>query len=204
MRNLAGAIAALILLIALRPPGLSAQQQLAFDGGLTLATEADCGSLDGCPLVTQLGPNPGTALMSGLVLPGMGYFYTDQPTLGALVLGAAGASAGLGLLYKKVEVACLGLQVNGVCAPGEPLSRVETRPLLGPGLAVAGAVTILGAINAYRNAKKSRFQSLAREAARLNALVPRLGYQSETTALRVEPMVRGWTGGVRAEFNLRF
>jgi hypothetical protein len=205
VRTAAISALSLALLATCRVGGLSAQQ-LELASALTPVTTDACPTSDLCApnLLDELLPSPGTALMSGLMLPGMGYFYTDRPALGALVLGAAGASAGLGLFYRKVEFKCLAPQIDGACARGD-LARVETRPLLVPGLAVAGAVTIIGAINAYRSAKRNRFQaSLMREAERLNALVPRLSLQGESTAFRVEPTVRGWNGGLRAEFSHRF
>jgi tetratricopeptide (TPR) repeat protein len=94
--------------------------------------------------------SPRTTLVSGLVFPGMGHFYSGRPTTGLLVLAAAGAGVGLGLGYVDAEVTCLVPPVDGVCPPGQVDARTESRPLLVPGLLAAGVVTVVGAIHAYR------------------------------------------------------
>ena len=146
--------------------------------------------------------NPRTALVTGLVLPGMGHFYTGRPAYGILLLGTAGASAGFGLLYKKVEVECLSPPVNGECPIEDQLSRKETRPYLIPGLATAGAITIFGAINAYRGARIGPVQ-LSRNGG-IQSAIPQLTLGESVPVFRVEPRVSREGSALRAELEVRF
>jgi tetratricopeptide (TPR) repeat protein len=108
---------------------------------------------------STLAPTPGpiysprTTLVSGLVLPGMGHFYSGRPTTGLLVLAAAGAGVGLGLGYVDAKVTCLVPPIDGVCPVGQVDTRTESRPLLVPGLLAAGVATVVGAIHAYRSVR---------------------------------------------------
>jgi tetratricopeptide (TPR) repeat protein len=93
--------------------------------------------------------SPATALVTGLVLPGMGHVYAGRPGTGLAILAGAGGSAAAGLLYTQVEVNCLVPPVDGRCPAGQVAERRETRPLLVPGLAVAAVITVAGAVHAY-------------------------------------------------------
>jgi tetratricopeptide (TPR) repeat protein len=146
--------------------------------------------------------NPRTALVTGLVLPGMGHFYTGRPAYGILLLGTAGASAGFGLLYKKVEVDCLSPPVNGECPIEDQLSRKETQPFLIPGLATAGAITIWGAINAYRGARLGPIQ-LSRNGG-IRGTIPQLTMGESVPVFTIEPRVGREGGALRAELEVRF
>ncbi len=97
--------------------------------------------------------SPRTALTAGLVVPGMGHFYSGRPGAGLVVLATAGASAAVGVLYRRVEVDCLTVPVNGTCPPGQTVDRREDQPLLVPGLAGAAAITVIGAIHAFRGTR---------------------------------------------------
>lgn len=98
--------------------------------------------------------NPGMALFSGLIVPGMGQFTTGRPGIGALFLGAAAGSLAAGVLIEKTEVQCLSPPVDGVCPPDQVARSAAEQPYLLPAVAVAAGITIFGAIDAYRGAKK--------------------------------------------------
>lgn len=150
-----------------------------------------------------IGPTPTTVLITGILMPGMGHIYTGQSQTGLLVLGAAAGSVAAGVLYRRLEVQCLVLPVDGACPEGQERGREESRPLLGPGIAMAAVVTIGGAIHAYLGARDAapRFSStgagrdamLAFELAREGALLLTIG----------PPPTRG-DGGFRAGLGVRF
>lgn len=94
--------------------------------------------------------SPGTALATGLLIPGMGHFYSGRTGTGLLVLAGAGAGVATGLLYTEVEIRCLVPLQGGECPADQVSEEVEERPLLVPGLAAAAAIGVLGAIHAWR------------------------------------------------------
>jgi hypothetical protein len=146
--------------------------------------------------------SPRTALVTGLVLPGMGHFYTGRPAYGILLLGTAGASAGFGLLYKKIEIGCSIQPVGGECPLEFQLERKETRPFLVPGLATAGAITLFGAINAYRGARLGPVQ-MSRNGG-IQGTIPQLTMGRSVPVFRVEPKLGREGGALRAELEVRF
>lgn len=93
------------------------------------------------------------AFLSGL-LPGVGHFTTGRPGRGALVALVSGGAAAFGLLYRTDHVECLGVPENGVCPPEQVLREYSEQPYLVPALGVAGAVTLLGAIDAAAGARR--------------------------------------------------
>jgi tetratricopeptide (TPR) repeat protein len=98
--------------------------------------------------------SPGTTLTLGLILPGMGQFYTGRALGGMTVLALAGGAAAVGLLVEEVTVRCVGSVPSGsTCPPDRYIGETSTRPYLVYGLAAAGAVTVLGAIEAYVRAR---------------------------------------------------
>ncbi len=166
-----------------------------------------------------------TALLSGMVVPGMGHFYTDRPGLGTLVLAAAGGSAAAGIFYKETEVDCLGIPQNGTCPPELIADQRSERPFLVPGLAAAGVVTVLGALHAARAVRDGEDGS-SDQAARGGAAGvggvggrpgtglevelpglerPRSGALGSIRAfLRVDPPFRPGESGIRSYLHLRF
>jgi hypothetical protein len=102
---------------------------------------------------TTSAPNPGIALVSGLVLPGMGQVYSGRPGRGLLVLAAAGTAAGVGGMYREVDVRCRVPPTEGTCPPDQVAEELSTRPLLMPGLVAAGVITVAGAIQAWMAAR---------------------------------------------------
>lgn len=153
-----------------------------------------------------------TALVSGMVVPGMGHFYTGRPGLGALVLGSAGGAAAAGIFYTEVEIDCRSIPENGVCPPGDIADERTERPLLVPGLAAAGVITVLGAFHASRGVRSggSTGGGASNQEAGLAVKLPALdrsgtGVLSSVRAfLRISPSFRPGDSGVRSYLHLRF
>lgn len=169
--------------------------------------------------------SPSTTLISGLVVPGMGHFYTGRPGLGALVLATAGGSAAVGIFYTDVEIDCLSIPENGRCPPSQVADERTTRPLLVPGLAAAGVVTVLGALHAARGVRSggsgggASSQAAGGARADPDAGSPVTGLAVELPGLdrsgtgmlgslraflRVSPSFRPGDSGVRSYLHLRF
>ena len=97
--------------------------------------------------------DPLVALATGLVVPGLGHFTTGRPVRGAVILGAAAGAIAAGLLVQRSEVDCLAVPVDGRCPPDQILRERVERPYLTAALAVAAAIGVGGAIDAYRSAR---------------------------------------------------
>ena len=157
-------------------------------------------------LLAEIGPvtqySPQRALVSGLFIPGMGYFYPGRSGAGILALGAAGAAAGFAILQTEVNVQCASPPVNGECPAGQVVSETTKRPLLLPGLAAAAAITVFGAVHASRGARSGTIQ--LSDGGGLEGPIPFLSSRDAESMLRIEP-TRGLDGaGVRAEVEVRF
>jgi tetratricopeptide (TPR) repeat protein len=98
--------------------------------------------------------SPGTALALGLILPGMGQFYSGRALGGLSVLTLAGGAAAAGFVIEREEVRCVGsLPAGGQCPPERIISRETTNPYLLLGLASAGVIAVVGAVEAFLKAK---------------------------------------------------
>ncbi|PYP79012.1 MAG: hypothetical protein DMD35_09600 [Gemmatimonadetes bacterium] len=101
-------------------------------------------------------PSPGAALGLGLVIPGAGQMYTGRPVFGAITLMAAGGAVAYALKSGPVTKEFV---VNPKDPFGNPLPpfvdrRTETgHPHLTPGLAAAGAIAGIAAIEAFVHAR---------------------------------------------------
>jgi tetratricopeptide (TPR) repeat protein len=172
---------------------------------LELAPQAsDRAEVEG--LLEELGPiveySPRTALVSGLFIPGMGYFYSGRPGAGIVALGAAATGIGLAILHKEVKVNCLSPPVNGECPPGARDSEEESRPLLVPGLAAAAVITVAGAIHASRGVRSGAVQ--LSDGGGLEGRLSFLALRGSEPVLRVEPVTDSSSRGFRAELEVRF
>ena len=105
--------------------------------------------------------NPSLVLASGLLFPGLGHFTTGRPATGALVLGVAGAGVAIGMLLEKTDVICLSPPVDGNCPSDQVVREDVSRPYLAPGLALAAAAGIYGAIDAFRGARRRNDEAAA-------------------------------------------
>jgi len=102
-------------------------------------------------------PSAGQALGLGLIIPGGGEFYTRRPLRGALAL--VGTSAAIGWSVQTTTTSKT-VQQTGTDPFGTPYTysttqRTIDRPYLFPGLAVAGAIAVATALDAYHFAKES-------------------------------------------------
>jgi tetratricopeptide (TPR) repeat protein len=110
--------------------------------------------------------SPGGAMALGMLLPGLGEFYTGRAGRGLLYLLGAGGAAAAGALYTNVSVRCLSVPVNGVCPQADVASEDTERPYLGYGLAAAGVLTFIGAIDAMIGASEQNERTIAAARAR--------------------------------------
>jgi hypothetical protein len=94
--------------------------------------------------------SPTRALSLGLVLPGAGQFYTGRPVAGAVALGVAAAGVGCAMTQRTTFTTSQETATDPFGNPYTYTARhaVSSRPCLGPGLAIAGAVALAGAIEA--------------------------------------------------------
>lgn len=97
--------------------------------------------------------NANQILMQGLMIPGLGEFKTKRNGRGALVLAGAVGAIAAGFLVENTTERCEIRPASGSCPPEYLLGVESSRPFLVPGLAIAGIVTVLGAVDAYRFAK---------------------------------------------------
>lgn len=132
-----------------------------------------------------------TALLTGLLVPGMGHVYLDRPGSGALIFLAAGGSLAAGLLYTEVQIDCLAVPEEGGCPPDQILGREETRPRLVYGLAAAGVITLASALHAFFSAD----QPEPVPASGLGIVLPLHGQDGNgAPVLTLDPVVRGGAG----------
>ncbi|MEX0836917.1 MAG: tetratricopeptide repeat protein [Gemmatimonadota bacterium] len=132
---------------------LSYYLELLPDAPDALAVSRRIGQLQS--LAVTSGPSPGTALTLGILMPGLGHFYSGRTGGGLTVLTLAAGAVAAGFLMKEVDVTCLTPQ-QGACPPDQVVSRTTTRPYLTASLAAAAAVGIAGAIEAFVDARGRR------------------------------------------------
>jgi tetratricopeptide (TPR) repeat protein len=106
-------------------------------------------------IVPSRGVSAGTAFGLGLVLPGGGQFYSGRALGGLGVLALAGGAAAAGFLIEEVDVRCVGSAPSGDCPPERIISETSNKPYKTYGLAAAGAVAFLGALEAFLKARGS-------------------------------------------------
>jgi tetratricopeptide (TPR) repeat protein len=95
-------------------------------------------------------PSPGVALALGVLMPGMGQFYSGRALGGVAVLALAGGSVAAGFLIKQVQVKCLAEPgPDGTCPEGQVLSQDVRRPYRIAGLGAAAAIGVIGAAEAF-------------------------------------------------------
>ncbi len=132
---------------------LSSYLQLRPDAPDALVVSRRIGQLQS--LALSDGPSPGTALTLGILMPGLGHFYSGRPGSGVAVLALAGGAVAAGFLIKEVDIRCLTPQ-QGACPPDQVVSRTTSRPYLTASLAAAAAVGLAGAIEAFVDARGRR------------------------------------------------
>ncbi len=88
-----------------------------------------------------------------LLIPGSGQFRTKRGWRGGLVLAGSVGAVAYGLFSKTVTRQCREATVNGECMSGQFTSTETERPDLVASLAAAGALTVIGAVDALLGAK---------------------------------------------------
>ncbi len=99
----------------------------------------------------RLPPAPGSVLLRGLLIPGLGQLTTGRPAFGILVLGATAGAAAYGLLEEVALEPRIFTDPFGNRYEDEV--EVVTRPNQTLGLAVAGGVALIGALEGYFHAR---------------------------------------------------
>jgi tetratricopeptide (TPR) repeat protein len=113
-----------------------------------IAVSQRIGELQSTTLVSA--PSPGAALVLGVLVPGMGQFYSGRALGGLTVFSLVGGAAAAGYFVKDVQVKCLSEPgPDGSCPEGQVLGEEVDRPYLVAGLGAAAAIGVIGAIEAY-------------------------------------------------------
>ena len=135
-------------------------------------------------------PSPGGALLRGVLIPGLGQFYTRRPALGVLVLGAT-AAASYAAVQPKVETR--RAQYTDIFGNVHEYTYEETTfPSLTTGIAVAAGVAVVGAIEAYIHARRGRVREPAAEPQREAAPpVSQRGARLGAPSLHLSPRMVG-------------
>jgi hypothetical protein len=98
----------------------------------------------------------GQAFGLGVVIPGAGQFYTHRPALGVLSLVAAGGAVGVGFLPRQststIQRTAVDPFGNSYTYPVR--QRKTDHPYMVPGLAAAGGIALVGAIEAAVYARR--------------------------------------------------
>jgi tetratricopeptide (TPR) repeat protein len=102
-------------------------------------------------------PRPASAMGLGFLFPGAGQFYSGRAWAGLGVLTLSAGAVAAGLLVEETTVFCVGTSTTGgECPPERVIGEETDTPYLIPGLAVAGAITVAGAIEAFFRARGRR------------------------------------------------
>ena len=128
--------------------------------------------------------SPSVALTRSII-PGFGQFYEAHPLRGVLVLVGAVGSAGFAFTSKNESKTINYVDPNGVPAPYTQSST--SKPYFAPAIAAAGAITIIGMIEAVRYAKKTEQGA---------SIVPRRGTSTSVSGFSLQPTIdaRGRAG----------
>lgn len=136
-----------------RQAGLEPPRPVVRDSTLVLPpAPADSATTD---VVVENRYSPGQAMMLGLVVPGLGEFYTGRGLRGFLVLGASAGAVAFGYLTENIAVDCRTIPVNNTCPPEDILGERSERPYLAPSIGVAAGLALIGAIDAFVGARRA-------------------------------------------------
>jgi hypothetical protein len=95
----------------------------------------------------------------GLVVPGLGQFYTGRGLRGVVALAGAGTALAAGYLTQRVDVNCRTEPVNNACPAADILDENTRRPYLSAAIAAAAGISLLGAIDAMMSARRANAQN---------------------------------------------
>ena len=159
----------------------------------------------GVPVRAASQRSPTAALALGLVVPGMGHFYSRRPGMGTVYFLGAGLSAAAGFFYTEVEVLCLLDDTPQGCPPDAIVAERERQPYLVPGIAGAAAITVIGAIHALVSTRRDRGSlGMGRSSPNLTWTVPGSGFREGTMMVRLDPVITRDAGGMDVTLQLRF
>jgi tetratricopeptide (TPR) repeat protein len=166
---------------------------------------AAIGSRSSEPVRAASRPSPAAAMTLGLVIPGMGQFYSGRSLSGTMYfLGAAG-SAAAGFLYTEVEVLCLLEEPSSTCPPESIVEERESRPFLEAGLMGAAAITVIGAVHAMISTRRQGgLPARASDDSALRWTLPAPGVRDGEAAFSLDPVMRRQGPGVQATLRFRF
>lgn len=102
-------------------------------------------------------PSPGAALISGLIIPGLGQFITHRPTTGLLVMAATAAAAVYGLQSQNVTSQVTHTATDPLGHPYQyqtPETHSE-HPHAAVGIGAAAAISVLAALDAFTRARSA-------------------------------------------------
>lgn len=142
------------------------------------------------PPVVMVRPySPALSVVGGILVPGLGQFYTRRPAPGLLALTAVGGATYLAL--RRGSTAPAAIDGSPTPAPSDPTSE---RPYLVAGLSAAAAVTLLSALEAALYAAKV-------EEVKEPSGIGLGGIATELTL--TPPTLRATPGGLRADIGLQ-
>jgi tetratricopeptide (TPR) repeat protein len=170
----------------LRNQAIARQEELLAEAAADTAAPATEPVESSPPAVPRL--NPGQALAMGLVVPGLGQFYTRRPVRGVLALGIASAALAAGLMSERLEVDCRSVPIDDTCPAADILDERTTRPYLAPAIAVVAGVALVSAIDAFMAARRTNAEQgvLGTSAGQgLRILVPAIGLGSDGVEARL-------------------
>lgn len=145
--------------------GRNSEAVLAFGRYLELAPAAPdavvvsrrIGQLEALLAALQDTPSPYTALALGVLVPGMGQFYSGRARSGLLVVALTAGTLAGGFLITEVDVRCqVAVQPGASCPPESVASRTNERPHMWSAIGVAAGVAMFGAAEAFINARLRR------------------------------------------------
>jgi hypothetical protein len=97
---------------------------------------------------------PGVVFTLGLMLPGVGQFYSGRALGGLTMISLTGSAVGVGLLAKEVDRTCLVTLPAGQTCPSNEQSESVRRPYLVPAIIAAAVIHVAGAVEAYVKARR--------------------------------------------------
>jgi hypothetical protein len=149
--------------LALSPRSLEAPDVRQRIAALAFALPPDT-TVVRIPVAAPTGmPSPGAALVSGLIIPGLGQFITHTPTVGLLVMAATAGSAFYGLQTRNVtsQVTHTAIDPLGHTYQYQTTETRSERPNMAVGLGAAAAISIVAAVSAFARARGYRTTATA-------------------------------------------
>jgi hypothetical protein len=118
------------------------------------------------PAAASRMPSPGSALVAGLIIPGLGQFMTHHTTSGLLVMAGTAGAIAWGLQSSTTTHL---VTRNAVDPLGHPYQyqtpvTVTERPHAAVGFGIAATIAVMGALDAFTRARASRDAEPARSA----------------------------------------